>query len=330
MIIRRKHTSNFTTIGNALFDDVRLAADEVGILAWLLRQHHDWEVRRPALMRRWKLGPTSTKRIINNWMKFGWCHARKTRLANGTFHIVYEIRDQPGAEMTEDEIRGAFSLVSSEAADDESDDQNPAVDSPDHPHAGDDPPPCQRGVDDQGVVGTGVASIEEATKDGFNKSGGDGDARARGDIPAEAWSLAEEIGAIVGYPTKLDWPPGWCGSPRRVKDWLEAGWDRETALATARAVMANKRDGPPDSIKYFEKAIARAIAQQSAPLPVVKLDQRPSEVIHAQTPRNAADWKQRKDRAHSAIDRFGQALNDAEDNQCGPAGAPVVRADVAS
>ena len=36
MIIRRRHTANFTTIGNVLFEDERLAADEVGILAYLL------------------------------------------------------------------------------------------------------------------------------------------------------------------------------------------------------------------------------------------------------------------------------------------------------
>src|SRR5436853_6269084 len=113
MIIRRKHTANFTTIGNALFDDERLAADEVGILAWLLRQHNDWEVRRPALMRRWNIGSVSMKRIINNWMRFGWCQAKKTRLSNGTFSIIYEIRDEPGPELSEEEIRDALSLVSS-------------------------------------------------------------------------------------------------------------------------------------------------------------------------------------------------------------------------
>ena len=49
MIIRRRHTAHFTTIGNALFEDERLAADEVGVLAFLLSKPHDWQVRRPGV-----------------------------------------------------------------------------------------------------------------------------------------------------------------------------------------------------------------------------------------------------------------------------------------
>lgn len=158
MIIRRRHTANFTTIGNALFDDERLAADEVGILAFLLSRPHDWEVRRPALMRRWDIGPVSTKRIINNLMKTGWCQARKTRLANGTFHIIYEIRDQPGPTLSDDEIRAALSLVSNEVGNDESESGTQSG----HPVASEHPPPCQPGVAYQGVVDSGVASKKES------------------------------------------------------------------------------------------------------------------------------------------------------------------------
>lgn len=158
MIIRRRHTANFTTIGNALFEDERLAADEVGILAFLLSRPHDWEVRRPALMRRWQIGPVSMKRIINNLMKAGWCQARKTRLSNGTFHIIYEIRDQPGPTLNEDEIRAALSLVSGEVGDDESEVESTV----DHPTSGASPPPCQRGVVNQRVVDDGVVSKEES------------------------------------------------------------------------------------------------------------------------------------------------------------------------
>lgn len=151
MIIRRKHTANYTTIGNVLFEDERLAADEVGILAFLLSRPHDWEVRRPALMRRWKIGRDGMKRIITNWMSTGWCQAEKTRLANGTFHIIYEIRDQPGPELSEDEIRRALSLVSSESADGgiegkPEDGQSPSTGPP---------PTPQPGVDDRLAVGRG-------------------------------------------------------------------------------------------------------------------------------------------------------------------------------
>jgi predicted transcriptional regulator len=121
VIIRRRHTANFTTIGNVLFEDDRLAADEVGILAYLLSRPHDWEVRRPALMRRWNMGRDAIKRVISNLVRYGWCQPEKTRLANGTFHFIYEIRDEPGATLTDEEVRRALSLVSGEAASDDID-----------------------------------------------------------------------------------------------------------------------------------------------------------------------------------------------------------------
>ncbi|MCS3725484.1 hypothetical protein [Bradyrhizobium betae] len=122
MIIRRRHTANYTTIGNVLFEDERLAADEVGILAYLLSRPHDWEVRRPALMRRWSMGRDAIKRVITNLVRFGWCRPEKTRLPNGTYFFIYEIRDQPGPELSDEEVRRALSLVSSEAAPDASED----------------------------------------------------------------------------------------------------------------------------------------------------------------------------------------------------------------
>jgi hypothetical protein len=162
MIIRRQHTANFTTIGNALFEDERLAADEVGILAFLLSRPHDWEVRRPAIMRRWHIGPVALKRIVDNWMRTGWCLTQKKRLDNGTFEIIYEIRDEPGPSLSEDEIRRALSLVSGEVATEESDGQTPAERVPEDPQ----PPPCQPGVAGPVVADQGVVSLlkKDSTK----------------------------------------------------------------------------------------------------------------------------------------------------------------------
>ena len=116
MIIRRRHTANFTTIGNRLFDDERLAADELGILAYLRSKPHDWEVRRPVLMKRFRIGRDALKRIVANWMRCGWCGAQKTKRPDGTFCIIYEIRDEPGPELSDDEIRRALSPESGEVA----------------------------------------------------------------------------------------------------------------------------------------------------------------------------------------------------------------------
>jgi hypothetical protein len=153
VIIRRRHTANFTTIGNKLFDDDRLEADEVGILAYLLSRPHDWEVRRPALRRRWHIGSAGMKRILNNLMRTGWCQAHKTRLTNGTFRVVYEIRDEPGPQLTEAEIREALSLVSSEADPDDAEADTTESNTDHSPQPK--PPHSQPVVDDQGVATEG-------------------------------------------------------------------------------------------------------------------------------------------------------------------------------
>src|ERR1700680_3361665 len=115
MIIRRRHTANFTTIGNHLFEDERLAADEVGVLAYLLSRPHDWEIRRPALLKRWSFGRESLRRIIRNLVRYGYCRAERKRREDGTTFMIYEIRDEPGPELTEDEAKRALALESSAA-----------------------------------------------------------------------------------------------------------------------------------------------------------------------------------------------------------------------
>ena len=143
MIIRRKHTANFTTIGNALFNDERLQADEIGIIGYLLSRPHDWEVRRPQLAKRFRYGREAMKRVMWNGMRFGWIVAQKTKLSNGRFSTIYEIRDEPGPELSDDEIRTALSLASSEAGgsnfDSDGAEQSPDVEPPDTgdpPHTG--------------------------------------------------------------------------------------------------------------------------------------------------------------------------------------------------
>jgi hypothetical protein len=117
MIIRRRRTANFTVIGNELFDDERLEADEVGILAYLRSRPDKWEVRRPALCRRWRVGRDGLKRIIHNLIRTGWILAIRVRRPKGTWYVVYVVQDQPGPELSEEAIREALSLVSSEALD---------------------------------------------------------------------------------------------------------------------------------------------------------------------------------------------------------------------
>ena len=115
MIIRRKRTANFTVIGNELFEDERLEADEVGILAYLRSRPDKWEVRRPALMRRWRMGERAIKRVINNLLRTGWIHVLRLRGRGGRFVVLYVVLDEPGPELSDEAIRQALSLESSEA-----------------------------------------------------------------------------------------------------------------------------------------------------------------------------------------------------------------------
>jgi hypothetical protein len=177
MIIRRKHTANFTTIGNVLFNDERLKADEVGIIGYLLSRPHDWEVRRPQLARRFGYGREAIKRVIWNGMRMGWIVAQRTQLGDGRFHVVYEIKDQPGPELSDEDIRRALSLSSSEAAEDQ-ESEGEGVDETGvrgDPIPPGDPPPTGDPATGQPCTAqpaTGnpyVVSKEETTKDGFNK-----------------------------------------------------------------------------------------------------------------------------------------------------------------
>ena len=166
-------------------------------------------------------------------------------------------------------------------------------------------------------TGTGTSAPEVPTHAWAHKdqdSGGSGgDARARGSISTEAWSLAEEIGAIAGYPKPIDWPPGWCGAPERVDQWLRQGWRRETALAVARAMMAGKRDGPPFTIQYFEKAIAREMKRLSAPLPTETTTPNTPEARHASQGPN--DWRRRRDAGHEARQQLRDWIDNAKADQ---------------
>jgi hypothetical protein len=134
-----------------------------------------------------------------------------------------------------------------------------------------------------------------------NEHGG-GDARARpaGLISEEAFKLADEITEVVGHDPRHP-PPSWCGAAMRVQTWLAQGWPRAVILIAIRKAMGRKRDGPPGSVVYFEKAIAREIAQQAAPLPTATVVPFKPEIIH--------DTGQRRSRLHEARDRILSQLN---------------------
>jgi hypothetical protein len=101
------------------------------------------------------------------------------------------------------------------------------------------------------------------------------------DARAKAFKLAAKIGGLCGYPSPQDWPPSFCGAPHRIETWLGNGWNPDIIMVAVRETLSKKRDGPPSSVGYFEKAIATAHARQAAPLPKVTISQAKVEVTDA-------------------------------------------------
>lgn len=135
--------------------------------------------------------------------------------------------------------------------------------------------------------------IEE--KDG----GGDAPARTKpaAVVSREAIAIANELMVLAGHSLEFV-PPGWCGAPMRVQAWMsaDARWTREVMIAGAKAAMARKTDGAPSTVNYFEKPIARIVAQQSAPIQTAEAK------AYEQDPANrpASSWRQSRDRFRQA------------------------------
>lgn len=122
-------------------------------------------------------------------------------------------------------------------------------------------------------------------------------------VTPEAGRLATELAAIAGHPDPMSWPPGWCGSPMRVQAMLSSGWHADIIRSAVQSAASRKRDGPAGSLNYFEKAIARAHAQQADPLPTVEI--RESETTYVNRPQRQNNIIDAADRLIGSINAFG-------------------------
>jgi hypothetical protein len=324
MIIRRRHTANFTTISNVVFDDGRLAADEVGILTYLLSRPHNWEVRRPALMKRWGIGEHALKRIIRGLMRTGWCQASKVRLPNGTFCINYEISDQPGRELNDEEITEALSLVSAEASGKSSSSDLAAPAGDNHPPLSEPPPPNQPGVGQPRVADWGVVYITNTDSPNTELKRDD----SGGPAPALAFTpgskaLADAFWKALGFENPLEVPPEFAGVDWRAVKWEQAGWTVDLITSEARRIA---RDLPLKPITYFEKVFATSFAKRQAPLPLVEVKAAETLTVttNGRQGRQGGSTVQAVERLIETIGSFGDAGSEVT-GVCGQASAPAVR-----
>jgi hypothetical protein len=317
MIIRRRHTANFTTIGNALFEDMRLQADEVGILAYLLSRPNNWEVRRTALMRRWSIGAVAIKRIMTNLMRTGWCRAEKTRLANGTFHIVYEIRDDPGPNLSEDDIRGALSLVSSEVANDES-----------RAETGEQPPPYDIGVEstkssvhpstDQGVVDQGVVTtpLVPLLKKDLENTEDSSSSSAREGHSSESEQIADEIAKIAKIDEAKHGKWFQAGPAIVIQRFLDAGYLPWQLIEGAKRGMATRTDAPRD-IHYFKPLWQRVRGEAETPAPPPDVISEPRKSSRNERMADARRYLDQLAEGRSQPDDAGESGDAGETPHCG-------------
>jgi len=107
------------------------------------------------------------------------------------------------------------------------------------------------------------------------EDGGGGCARAIPmiTISEEAFAIAAKVSTIVGIdPDPQATPPGWCGAAMWAQGKLNAGIPEAVVLAGVRKGMASKSDpGAPYTPFYFDKPIARSIAEMNRPQPVIEI-----------------------------------------------------------
>jgi hypothetical protein len=143
---------------------------------------------------------------------------------------------------------------------------------------------------------------------------------SEGTISSAAFSLADKFLEAIGADREA---PEWQGVPYRADLWLRHGWTEPIVSAASRKVMAGRIDIP--NIKYFEKAIARAFADQNAPVPVAQPGGR-----HESTGRNSgtvAGWQSARDDFRTARQDLKRALAAAEGegDECSEGGGPPIR-----
>jgi hypothetical protein len=297
-IIRRRHTANFTTIGNTLFDDDRLAADELGILVFLRSKPADWEVRRPVLMRRFRIGRDAMRRIVANWMKTGWCQAKKERRQDGTFVIVYEIRDERGNDLSEEEIRRALSPESGDAPPEIATENiaSPCADAWPGPEPCGQPATCQPVLAHPSTADPYLDNKRLLNTDSpRTESNQAAAARAREPLISDlAGQLADEIMRTLGIDLEFV-PPGWCGAALWLQTGLNVGWRPEIVRVAVDRVRARKSYKLPSTYRYLNQPILdeHKMAEQ---LPM-SISSR--EVHHAEKTadhRASSPWQQSRDR----------------------------------
>lgn len=102
-------------------------------------------------------------------------------------------------------------------------------------------------------------------------------------ITDEAFEITREILKSMG---KSPDDPMAVGAPYTVQHWLTGGVSRDAILCGVETAMARKKHDPPSTFKYFEKAVLRAFAELSRPLPKVEIREAETLTVTHGKPKN--------------------------------------------
>jgi len=103
MIVRRRHTKNFTVIPNAIHDDDRLSLEARGLLEFLLSRPSNWEIRHDALRRKFYLSRQRLDVLLKELIAAGYMtrELEQPRDANMRFTVYsYVVLDVPAADVS--------------------------------------------------------------------------------------------------------------------------------------------------------------------------------------------------------------------------------------
>lgn len=103
MIIKRRVTTQFVQLDNAIVRDQRLTLDEHGMLHYLLSLPDNWEVNLKQIEKFWKIGSRKRKRIFRSLRRLGWVqYERLTDDEGGYIGSRWIVGDEPGEPMSEE------------------------------------------------------------------------------------------------------------------------------------------------------------------------------------------------------------------------------------
>jgi hypothetical protein len=121
---------------------------------------------------------------------------------------------------------------------------------------------------------------EETQVQDIEQKIGGGEERARepskNKIGEEAFETSTAVLAAMGLP--FDHPLS-VGAPLTIQGWLNEHWNPECIIVGVKRAMQNRPGDPPSTLKYFEKAIARAHAELTPKLPMVEIRETPKITV---------------------------------------------------